>query len=79
MAQLHEQLEQAADGARLSQNLLAQELSIIAEVKRSSPSKGAPAEISDPARLAAQYEEAGASVISVLTERRRFGGSLADL
>lgn len=79
MAQLHEQLEQAAETRDCLQNLLAQELSIIAEVKRSSPSKGALAEISDPARLASQYEEAGASVISVLTERRRFGGSLADL
>lgn len=53
--------------------------SIIAEVKRSSPSKGALAPIHDPGRLAAQYEEGGASVISVLTEQRRFGGSLEDL
>ena len=52
---------------------------IISEVKRSSPSKGALAPIADPARLAAQYEEGGASVISVLTEGRRFGGSLEDL
>lgn len=54
-------------------------VSVIAEVKRSSPSKGALAEIADPASLAHAYEKAGASVISVLTERRRFGGSLADL
>jgi indole-3-glycerol phosphate synthase len=52
---------------------------IIAEVKRSSPSKGALAAIGDPAGLAADYEAGGASVISVLTERRRFGGSLEDL
>jgi indole-3-glycerol phosphate synthase len=45
-------------------------VSVIAEVKRTSPSKGA---------LAADYEEGGAHVISVLTERRRFGGSLDDL
>ncbi|MGB7424644.1 MAG: indole-3-glycerol phosphate synthase TrpC [Ornithinimicrobium sp.] len=54
-------------------------LHVIAEVKRSSPSKGALADIVDPASLAAQYADGGASVISVLTEQRRFGGSLADL
>jgi indole-3-glycerol phosphate synthase len=54
-------------------------VSVIAEVKRSSPSKGALAAIADPAALAADYEEGGAHVISVLTERRRFGGSLDDL
>ena len=54
-------------------------LSLIAEVKRSSPSKGALAEIADPAALAADYEAGGATAVSVLTERRRFGGSLDDL
>ena len=54
-------------------------VSVIAEVKRSSPSKGALAAISDPAGLAADYEAGGAAVISVLTEQRRFGGTLADL
>ena len=52
---------------------------IISEVKRSSPSKGALAAIPDPAALASTYEAGGASVISVLTEQRRFHGSLADL
>ena len=52
---------------------------IIAEIKRSSPSKGALAEIADPASLAVAYENGGASAISVLTEGRRFGGSLEDL
>jgi len=55
------------------------EVAVIAEVKRSSPSKGALAAIADPAALAGDYEEGGARVISVLTERRRFGGSLEDL
>ncbi len=54
-------------------------LSVIAEVKRSSPSKGALAAIPDPAALAREYAAGGASAISVLTERRRFGGSLDDL
>jgi indole-3-glycerol phosphate synthase len=52
---------------------------IIAEVKRSSPSRGPLADIPDPAALARQYELGGASAISVLTEGRKFGGSLADL
>jgi len=55
------------------------EVAVIAEVKRASPSKGALAAIADPAALAADYEAGGARVISVLTEKRRFGGSLEDL
>lgn len=54
-------------------------LSVIAEVKRSSPSKGALSDIPDPAALASAYAAGGATAISVLTEERRFGGSLADL
>jgi indole-3-glycerol phosphate synthase len=54
-------------------------IAIIAEVKRSSPSKGALADIDDPAALASEYELGGAAAISVLTEQRRFGGSLEDL
>jgi indole-3-glycerol phosphate synthase len=53
--------------------------SVIAEVKRRSPSKGDLADIPDPAELARQYAAGGAAAISVLTEGRRFGGSLEDL
>jgi indole-3-glycerol phosphate synthase len=53
--------------------------SVIAEVKRKSPSKGALADIPDPAELAQRYAAGGAAAISVLTEQRRFGGSLDDL
>ena len=55
------------------------EVAVIAEVKRASPSKGALAAIADPAALAADYEAGGAKIISVLTEQRRFGGSIEDL
>ena len=54
-------------------------IAVIAEVKRSSPSKGALADIPDPATLAASYAQGGATVVSVLTEPRRFSGTLDDL
>ena len=79
MGQLLEHLEVAPPVRTCLPELLSDEISIISEIKRSSPSKGSLAPIDDPAGLAAQYEEAGAAVISVLTERRRFGGSLDDL
>ena len=79
LSQLHEQLSQAPKVVDAHSRLLAEPMTVIAEVKRSSPSKGTLAAISDPRQLAAQYQEAGAAVVSVLTEQRRFGGSLADL
>lgn len=54
-------------------------IGVIAEIKRASPSKGDLADIPNPAALARSYEEAGASAISVLTERHGFKGSLDDL
>ena len=55
------------------------DVAVIAEVKRGSPSRGPMATISDPAALATDYAGGGARVISVLTEQRRFGGCLEDL
>lgn len=54
-------------------------VTVIAEIKRSSPSKGKLGTIPDPAALAQIYEKGGAAMISVLTEELRFGGSLDDL
>ncbi|MFT6564670.1 MAG: indole-3-glycerol phosphate synthase, partial [Actinomycetes bacterium] len=79
---LDELKNRAADAApaRDAMSMLRSDgVSVIAEVKRASPSKGQLATIRDPASLAATYVEGGASVISVLTEERRFKGSLADL
>ncbi|MGE5558454.1 MAG: indole-3-glycerol phosphate synthase TrpC [Bacillota bacterium] len=54
-------------------------LSLIAEVKRGSPSKGLLAPDLDPGTLAALYQLGGARAISVLTEPRYFYGSASDL
>lgn len=51
---------------------------VIAEIKRASPSKGHLSDIPDPTALAREYEKGGASAISVLTEGRKFLGSLDD-
>jgi indole-3-glycerol phosphate synthase len=79
LGELHEQMSQAPAPLDAHAVLKGDQIKVIAEVKRSSPSKGALSAIGDPAALAEQYENAGASVISVLTEERRFKGSLADL
>ena len=55
------------------------EINIIAEIKKSSPSTGRIVENYDPERLARIYEENGASAISVLTDKKFFGGDLEDL
>ena len=79
MGALHERIDAQAPALDAHSFLSRDEVNVIAEVKRSSPSKGNLAPISDPAALAEKYQEAGAAAVSVLTEQRRFGGSLADL
>ena len=79
MGALHERIDAQEPALDAHSFLSRDEMNVIAEVKRSSPSKGNLAPISDPAALAEKYQEAGAAAVSVLTEQRRFGGSLADL
>ncbi len=76
---LQDALADIAPARGVLDRLRAPGLSVIAEVKRRSPSKGALADIADPASLARAYAAGGASAISVLTEQRRFSGTLADL
>jgi indole-3-glycerol phosphate synthase len=63
---------------RFRDALAAPDLGAIAEVKRRSPSAGDLRPGADPARLAAQFTNAGAAAISILVDER-FGGSLEDL
>lgn len=79
LAHIHQRMDEVAPALDAYSFLSRDEMNVIAEVKRSSPSKGALATITDPAALAEQYQEAGAAAVSVLTEQRRFGGSLEDL
>ncbi|MCI4012048.1 indole-3-glycerol phosphate synthase TrpC [Brevibacterium sp. ZH18] len=76
-------LADVIDRARAAQPARAFDLDadfgVIAEVKRKSPSRGDLANIPDPGTLAGLYAAGGARAISVLTEQRRFSGSLADL
>ncbi len=77
--ELKERASHVAPARDVAAILADENVSVIAEVKRASPSRGALADIADPAALAVEYELGGAHCISVLTEERRFGGSLADL
>lgn len=77
------ELEQAAIGRvrplSLHQALAGPGISLIAEVKHASPSKGVLIEPFDPVEIARDYLFSGASAISVLTDRPFFHGSLDDL
>jgi indole-3-glycerol phosphate synthase len=79
LAELRRAVDRVPAPLDAESRLRAPGLSVIAEVKRASPSKGALAGIPDPAALSREYAQGGAAAVSVLTESRRFDGSLADL
>jgi indole-3-glycerol phosphate synthase len=79
LAEIKARAADAAPALSGLEALRAPGVGVIAEVKRRSPSRGALADICDPAKLAATYADGGARAISVLTESRRFDGSLGDL
>ncbi len=76
--------ERLACSARAPRDLLAalrdrDDVAVIAEVKKSSPSLGSIAPDCEASKQALHYQDGGAAAISVLTEPRFFGGSFADL
>ena len=79
IAELREAVERAPAPPAFDAGLLGEGVSVIAEVKRASPSRGPMAEIPDAAALAGSYAAGGAAAISVLTEPAHFRGSLDDL
>ncbi len=79
MPEFKREAEAGPDARSLRAALVAPGMSLIAEIKRRSPSAGAINSELDPVRQAVAYEAGGADAISVLTESRFFGGSLDDL
>ena len=79
ISQIKEQLENAPKLRNAYQALKKDGMRLIAEIKRSSPSKGDLSAIENPVSLANDYQSGGADLISVLTESRRFKGNISDL
>jgi len=79
ISQIKEQLENAPKLRKAYEALNKDGMRLIAEIKRSSPSKGDLSAIENPVSLANDYQSGGADLISVLTESRRFKGNISDL
>jgi indole-3-glycerol phosphate synthase len=79
VSQIKEQLGNAPKLRNAYQALNKDGMRLIAEIKRSSPSKGDLSAIENPVLLANDYQSGGADLISVLTESRRFKGNISDL
>jgi len=77
--ELEERIEQRRKARDFRGALRQPGISLIAEVKRASPTLGTFLENVDPAELAGVYKQAGARAISVLTDEKYFKGTLADL
>jgi indole-3-glycerol phosphate synthase len=78
-AELEARLGPARRGRPFSEALIAEGISLIAEMKRASPSKGPIRPEATVTEVVTAYQLAGASAVSVLTEPNWFGGSLDDL
>lgn len=80
-SELHRRIGEGADrrGRPFSEALIAEGISLIAEMKRASPSRGPIRPGASVSEVVRTYQEAGARAVSVLTEERHFGGSLDDL
>ena len=79
LRELEEAIAETPEPRDFRQALRAEGISLIAEFKKRSPSKGRLIENADPLEVSGMYESAGARAISVLTEERFFDGSLQDL
>lgn len=78
-ASLAGEIEKKPASGRFRRAISTPGLSVVAEIKRASPSKGLLAPNLIAGKVAAGYEKSGAAALSVLTDKRFFRGSLADL
>ncbi|HOZ46194.1 MAG TPA: indole-3-glycerol phosphate synthase TrpC [Candidatus Hydrogenedentes bacterium] len=76
---LEDRIRDMRPARNFRQALREEGLSLVAEIKRASPSKGVMLENTDPVELAAVYESSGARAISILTDEVFFKGTLEDL